>query len=82
VIGSGEFEHRTRTAGESGRRSTTQGQTYRDLAPAAILREAFLNTALLIYGNLPPAKIRLRPWFEDRHLRRLSDPSGTREVRR
>jgi len=82
VIGAGEFEQRSRTAGEGGRRSTTQGDTYRDLAPAGVLRESPLSTALLIYGNLPPAQIRLRPWFQEADLRRLRDASPGREVRR
>jgi type IV secretion system protein VirD4 len=86
VIGPGEFEQRSSTAGEQGRRSTTQGDTYRDLAPAAILRENLPNNAVLIYGNLPPAQIRLRPWFQEADLRRLRDASsegsGVREVGR
>jgi type IV secretory pathway TraG/TraD family ATPase VirD4 len=80
VIGAGEFEQRSRTAGERGRHSTTLGDTYRDLAPASILREGVLNTALLIYGNLPPAQIRLRPWFREKDLRKLRDSTGIREV--
>jgi type IV secretion system protein VirD4 len=76
VIGTGEFDQRSRTEGEQGRRSTTQGDTYRDLAPAGVLREGFLNNAVLVYGNLPPAKIRLRPWFQEAELRRLRDASA------
>jgi type IV secretion system protein VirD4 len=76
VIGAGEFEQRSQTEGERGRRSTTQGDTYRDLAPPGILREGFLNNAVLVYGNLPPAKICLRPWFQEAELRRLRDASA------
>lgn len=75
VIGAGEFEQRSQTAGERGRRSTTQGDTYRDLAPAGVLREGALSTAVLIYGSLPPAQIRLRPWFQEAELRRRRDAS-------
>jgi type IV secretion system protein VirD4 len=86
VIGAGEFEQRSRTASERGRQSTTQGDTYRELAPAAILRESVPINAVLIYGNLPPAQIRLRPWFQEADLKRLrdasSDESGVREVGR
>jgi type IV secretion system protein VirD4 len=86
VIGAGEFEQRSQTAGERGRRSTTQSDTYRDLAPAGVLREGALSTAVLIYGCLPPAQIRLRPWFQEADLRRLreasSDGSEVREVGR
>ena len=84
MIGAGEFEQGSQTAGERGRRSTTQGDTYRDLAPAALLREGPLNNAVLVYGRLPPAQIRLRPWFQEVDLRRLreasSDGSGVWEV--
>jgi hypothetical protein len=38
VIGAGEFEQRSQTAGERGRHSTTQGDTYRDLAPASVAK--------------------------------------------
>ncbi|MBS1894711.1 MAG: type IV secretory system conjugative DNA transfer family protein [Actinobacteria bacterium] len=84
VIGSGEFEQRSQTAGERGRRSTTEGQTYRDLAPGNVLREGFSSSAILIYGNLPPARIRLRPWFQEAELRKLRHAlpsrSGVSEV--
>ena len=33
------------------------------------MREGKPGTALLVYGNLPPARLRLRPWFSDRTLR-------------
>ena len=79
VIGSGEFEQRSRTAGEKGRRSTTLGDTYRELAPAGLLRESFLNAAVLVYGSLPPAKIRLRPWFQESDLRKLRDAGDAAE---
>jgi hypothetical protein len=86
VIGAGEFEQRSRTAGERGRQSTTQGDTYRDLAPAGVLRESPSSTALLIYGSLPPAQIRLRPWFQEAELKKIrdasSDGSEVREVGR
>jgi type IV secretion system protein VirD4 len=76
VIGAGEFEQLSRTAGEQGRHSTTQGDTYRDLAPAGVLREGFLNTSVLVYGRLPAARIRLRPWYQEPELRRLRDASS------
>lgn len=72
VIGSASFEQRSRTAGERGRRSITEGEAYRDLAPGNVLREGALSSAVLVYGNLPPAQIRLRPWFEDAGLREFA----------
>jgi type IV secretion system protein VirD4 len=75
VTGDAEFRQRSETAGERGRRSATEGSTFRDLAPANVIREAQPGTALLIYGNLPPAKLALRPWFEDEELKEMVDAS-------
>lgn len=82
VLGAGEFEQRSRSTGEKGRRSETEGDTYRDLAPANLVRERNPGTGLLVYGHLPPAKIRLRPWYADPELRRLRDGTGAEEVER
>lgn len=30
-------------------------------------------SALLLYGQLPPAEIELRPWYADRRLKRLAE---------
>lgn len=82
VLGAGEFEQRSRSTGEKGRRSETEGDTYRDLAPANLVRQRDPGTGLLVYGHLPPAKIKLRPWYEDPELRRLRDGLGAEEARR
>ena len=71
VLGDEEITQISSTAGQEGRASTTQSTTYRSLAPAHVLRQATPGTAVLIYGSLPPAQIRLRPWFADRRLRAL-----------
>jgi type IV secretion system protein VirD4 len=79
IIGTGAFEQRSRTAGEQGRRSTTEGETYRDLAPASVQREAEPGTGHLVYRHLRPTNFSLRPWFEDPILRELqqASPSGS-----
>ena len=82
MLGAGEFEQRSRSTGEKGRRSETEGDTYRDLAPANVVRERDPGTGLLVYGHLPPAKIKLRPWYEDGELQRLRDGSETALARR
>jgi len=86
VLGAGEFEQRSRSTGEKGRRSETEGDTYRDLAPANVVRERDPGTGLLVYGHLPPAKIRLRPWYAEPELRRLrggeTESSGTKGAER
>ncbi len=78
VVGAAEFTQRSRTAGKKGQRSTTEGTTYRDLTPANVVREAEPGTALLVYGHLPPAKLALRPWFEEESLRELASASEAR----
>jgi hypothetical protein len=36
--------------------------------PPEALRQLKPRRALLVYGHLPPVRIRLRPWFRSRHL--------------
>jgi type IV secretion system protein VirD4 len=76
VTGDGEFRQRSETAGEKGRASATEASTYRDLAPANVVREARRGSALLVYGHLPPARLTLRPWFEEPDLRGLAEGTG------
>ncbi|MGH3851817.1 MAG: hypothetical protein ACRDRT_19370, partial [Pseudonocardiaceae bacterium] len=45
------------------------------LVPPATLRRMHPGDALLIHGTLPPAHVRLRPWYRDRRLRNRT-PSG------
>ena len=51
---------------------------YRNLAPPNALRQMRPGEGLLVYGHLPPAQLALRPWFNDRHLRRLVERPGGR----
>jgi type IV secretion system protein VirD4 len=53
-----------------GRRSTSSAITYRRLAPTDGLRRIPPGRGVLIYGHLPPARLTLRPWYQDRELRR------------
>jgi type IV secretion system protein VirD4 len=78
LLGAGEFEQRSTStsSGERGRRSETQGDTYRELAPANFVRERKPGTALLVDAELPPAQIMLRPWFEDQALCTLRHADG------
>lgn len=71
VVGDGEFRQVSETAGEKGRTSSTEGSTYRALAPANVVRQAKPGSALLVYGHLPPARLSLRPWFAEPALREL-----------
>jgi type IV secretion system protein VirD4 len=63
------------SSGQTGRHSTTRSSTWRALAPANVLREGRPGTAVLIYDNLPPAMLQLRPWYADAKLKRLATPA-------
>jgi type IV secretion system protein VirD4 len=60
VVGTGEFEHRSDTADDKGGAARTQASIYRELTPSNVVREAKRGTGLLVYGHLPPAKIKMR----------------------
>ncbi len=53
-------------------RTTTDTITQRPLMTADDLRRMPDGEALLVYGTRHPARIRLRPWYRDRQLRRLA----------
>jgi type IV secretion system protein VirD4 len=72
LLGDEEVPHVSATSGAEGRHSTTESVAYRNLAPANVLREMRPGRGVLVYGHLPPAQIALRPWFEERQLRRLA----------
>jgi type IV secretory pathway TraG/TraD family ATPase VirD4 len=55
-----------------GRRSTSSAIVYRRLAPADELRRIRPGEGVLIYGHLPAVRLRLRPWYGDRALRRCA----------
>jgi type IV secretion system protein VirD4 len=58
------------TRDATGMRSSTESTTYRRLAPVDALRRVVPGEGVLIYGHLPPAQLRLRPWYGDAELRR------------
>ena len=80
IAGDEEIERRswsTDTAG-SGRRSVSGSPQREPLVPYHVPRLAPLGQALMIHGNLPPAVVRGRPWWEDRRLRALALGDHTR----
>lgn len=79
LLGDTEVQQRSSTSAELGRHSTTVSSTYRALMPANALREGKPGTALLLYGSLPPAMIRFRPWYL---LRRASNRHSARAAMR
>lgn len=80
VLGDEEIRQVSATAGQEGHASTTESTTFRSLAPPHLLRQAESGSGVLIYGNLPPARLALRPWFRDRALRELAAGSPAREA--
>jgi type IV secretion system protein VirD4 len=73
LAGEEEIRETTRTTGAGGGTRTT-GVRRRPLAAPETLRQLRPEHALLLYGRIPPAEVRLRMWFSDRRLRRLASP--------
>lgn len=71
LVGDGEYRATSRTEGD-GQRSMTWSDERRLLATADALRRIPPGEGVLVYGHLPPVRLRLRPWFADRSLRRLA----------
>jgi type IV secretion system protein VirD4 len=73
LVGDEEAPETTRTTGAGGGSRTT-GLRRRPLVAPEALRQLPEGHALLLYGRVPPAVVRLRMWFADRRLRRLAGP--------
>lgn len=70
LIGAGASPQRTTTVDARGGRSTSEAPVVRPLAPADGLRRMVPGTAVAVSGHLPPVRLRLRPWWSQRQLRR------------
>ncbi len=75
LIGEEEVRDLTRTSGAGGS-SRSVSSRRRPLSAPEALRQLPERHALLLYGRLAPARLRLRLWFEDRRLRRLAAGAG------
>jgi type IV secretory pathway TraG/TraD family ATPase VirD4 len=71
LVGEEEAIDRTRTTGAGGTTRSTALRR-RPLVAAEALRQLPDGHALLLYGRIAPARVRLRMWFKDRRLRRLA----------
>ena len=71
LAGEEEAADTTRTTGSDGS-TRTHGTRRRPLVAPEELRQLRAGEALLLYGRLAPAIVRLRMWFGDRRLRRLA----------
>jgi type IV secretion system protein VirD4 len=63
LIGDEEVTQPSETRDPKGGRSTTSTRGPRRLLPPEDLRCFARSEAVLVYGTLPPARLRLRPWF-------------------
>lgn len=52
-----------------GRRTRSNASALRRLAPVDLLRAVAPGEGVLVYGHLPPARLALRPWYNDARLR-------------
>jgi type IV secretion system protein VirD4 len=71
LAGEEDARELTRTTGATGTSRST-GWRRRPLVAPEALRQLPEGHALLLYGRVPPAEIRLRMWFADRRLRKLA----------
>jgi type IV secretion system protein VirD4 len=73
VLGDEEIEQVSVTAGHRGGVRSRQRSTHRvGLGRAEVIRQLAPGTAVLVYGALAPARLRLRFWFREPALRRLA----------
>jgi type IV secretory pathway TraG/TraD family ATPase VirD4 len=58
--------------GPDGRRSRSEAEQREALAPLHLLQQMPDGEAVVLYQNVPPAKVKLRRWFAERDLRNLA----------
>lgn len=83
LVGDEEVTQPSITRDPAGRRSTTSTTGPRRLLPPEELRCLPRGRAVLVYGTLPPARLRLRPWWADkrRNENEAAAPSSGRAGR-
>ncbi len=72
LIGDQAVTQTSHTAAADGRASTTASVSWRRMVPMEVLRQLRPREGVLLYGHLPPARVRLRAWFRNPRLRRLA----------
>lgn len=70
LIGDDEHAERSTTFGDDGRWSSTEAASVRRVAPSAALRRLSAGEAVVVYGALPPARVRMRPFYDSPGRRR------------
>jgi type IV secretory pathway TraG/TraD family ATPase VirD4 len=74
----GDVEHTERTYSTDftgWRRSSTEHLALRPALPPDLIRRLPPGEAILVYGGELPARLRLRPWYRERGLRKIGDSS-------
>jgi type IV secretion system protein VirD4 len=78
LVGEHETERDSVTRDISGRRSNTTASHWRRLLPPELVRQVKDGEGVLLYGNLPSIRVRLRPWYRNRVLRRRANHAQDR----
>lgn len=73
LMGRTRTQTRGTTTGANGHRSRSLSEHQDHLAPLHRLQQLPDGQAVLLYQNLPPARVRLLPWYADRRFRLLRD---------
>ena len=76
LVGDEEVAHPSVTRDPTGRRTTTSTTASRRLLPPEALRCLPPGQAVLVYGTLPPARLRLRPWWARKEEPPRGRPNG------
>ncbi len=76
LIGDEELHLAATTSAARGGSSTTRSPTTRRLAPPDALRRVRPGSGVLVYRDLPPARLELRTWFDDPWLRERAEAEG------
>jgi len=75
LIGREEVARWGITRQADGGRSASESIQERQLSPPESIRQITPGSGILIYRDLPPAVLRLRPWYDDRGLVDRVDPA-------
>jgi type IV secretory pathway TraG/TraD family ATPase VirD4 len=73
LMGQTRTQTRGSTTGADGHKSRSLSEHSDHLAPLHRLQQLPDGQAILLYQNLPPARVRLLPWFTDRRFRHLRE---------